>query len=415
MKWAAVKSCPVYGGDVKSYDFDAIRNDAGRALRRPVPDSRSGADPRPHLQRRRRRHRRHAGTRPRPRSRRCRSSGTIPPEHAAFNTANMRAALLAALDEPGKVARQLRATSTRRSRAPRRSSKRRTRRRISPRARMEPGNATVLVTDDRVDIWIGDQSPQETRFSAAQITGIPEAERLSAHVPPRRRLRPQRQRSAGRAGDHDREREPRHADPPAVDARGRLHRHDVSRDGRRAAEGRVSTPTAGRSRSKCAPAMQEDGFGPDASFDVASRYYVPNYRFSNHTTNFHVPVGTRRGVGQAAHEFYRESFMDELAHAAGKDPYLYRRELHRAHQPSLQGRHDQGARHGRRDVGLGHAAARGHGARDRARGARRGRRRHGDDQRHGAHRLGQPRRQGPAGARRRRARRPASVWSTRYR
>ena len=34
------------------------------------------------------------------------------------------------------------------------------------RARMEPGNATVLVTGDRVDIWIGDQSPQETRFSA---------------------------------------------------------------------------------------------------------------------------------------------------------------------------------------------------------------------------------------------------------
>ena len=73
--------------------------------------------------------------------------------------------------------------------------------------------------------------------------------------------------------------------------------------------------------------MQQDGFGPDASFDVASRYYVPNYRFSNHTTNFHVPVGTRRGVGQAAHEFYRDSFIDELARAAGKDPYRYRREL----------------------------------------------------------------------------------------
>src|SRR5437762_8432319 len=74
-------------------------------------------------------------------------------------------------------------------------------------------------------------------------------------------------------------------------------------------------------------AMQEDGFGPESSFDVASRYYVPNYRFSNHTTDFHVPVGTRRGVGQAAHEFYRESFLNELAHAAGKDPYRYRREL----------------------------------------------------------------------------------------
>ena len=73
--------------------------------------------------------------------------------------------------------------------------------------------------------------------------------------------------------------------------------------------------------------MQEGGFGPEASFDVTSRYHVPNYRYSNHTTKFHVPVGTRRGVGQAAHEFYRESFMDELAHAAGKDPYRYRREL----------------------------------------------------------------------------------------
>jgi isoquinoline 1-oxidoreductase beta subunit len=42
---------------------------------------------------------------------------------------------------------------------------------------------------------------------------------------------------------------------------------------------------------------------------------------------FHIPVGTRRGVGEPAHDFYRESFIDELAHAAGKDPYRYRREL----------------------------------------------------------------------------------------
>jgi isoquinoline 1-oxidoreductase beta subunit len=73
--------------------------------------------------------------------------------------------------------------------------------------------------------------------------------------------------------------------------------------------------------------MQRGGFGPEASFDAASRYYVPNYRFSIHRTDFHVPVGTRRGVGQAANEFYRESFIDELARAAGRDPYLYRREL----------------------------------------------------------------------------------------
>ena len=130
MKWAAVKACPVYGGDVKSYDFDAIRTHAGRALRRPVPDSGSGADPRPRLQRRRRRHRRSSGTRPRPRSIGCRSSGTIPPSNAAFNTANMREALLAALDQPGQRARQSGRRRRRASRAPRRSSRRPTRRRI---------------------------------------------------------------------------------------------------------------------------------------------------------------------------------------------------------------------------------------------------------------------------------------------
>ena len=74
-------------------------------------------------------------------------------------------------------------------------------------------------------------------------------------------------------------------------------------------------------------AMDENAPGAVASFDKASIYFAPNYRFSTHTAAFHIPVGTRRGVGAPAHDFYRESFMDELAHAAGKDPYLYRREL----------------------------------------------------------------------------------------
>ncbi len=73
--------------------------------------------------------------------------------------------------------------------------------------------------------------------------------------------------------------------------------------------------------------MDEKAPGATASFDTASCYYVPNYRFSTHSEAFHIPVGTRRGVGQPAHDFYRESFIDELARAAGKDPYRYRREL----------------------------------------------------------------------------------------
>ena len=44
MKWAAVKSCPVYGGKVKSYDFERIRNQPGRHLSDTVPNPRSGLD-----------------------------------------------------------------------------------------------------------------------------------------------------------------------------------------------------------------------------------------------------------------------------------------------------------------------------------------------------------------------------------
>jgi isoquinoline 1-oxidoreductase beta subunit len=324
MKWAAVKSCPVYGGDVKSYDFEAIRDRPGvrSAIELPIPD--------PALTRGR-----------------VFSGGVavvadtwyqaktaldgmpieweIPPRNAAFNTANMRAALLAALDEPGNVrvnqgdvdaafasaAQVVEATYS----TP-----------YLPRARMEPGNATVLVTDDRVDIWIGDQSPQETRFSAAQITGIPE-ENVYLHMCHlgggfgRNGNGPQAEQAIMVANAH-------RGTPIHLlwtreeDFIGTTYRAmGVAR--LRAALDADGWPIALEVRT----GMQEDGFGPDASFDVASRYHVPNYRFSNHTTKFHVPVGTRRGVGQAAHEFYRESFIDELARAAGKDPYLYRREL----------------------------------------------------------------------------------------
>src|SRR5262245_65766545 len=40
MKWAAVKTCPVYGSKLKSYDFERIRNEPGviSAVEIPIPD-----------------------------------------------------------------------------------------------------------------------------------------------------------------------------------------------------------------------------------------------------------------------------------------------------------------------------------------------------------------------------------------
>ena len=56
-------------------------------------------------------------------------------------------------------------------------------------------------------------------------------------------------------------------------------------------------------------------------------YYVPHYRYTTHVPRTHVPANLRRATGSSTNCFYLESFIDELAHAAGKDPYQYRREL----------------------------------------------------------------------------------------
>jgi isoquinoline 1-oxidoreductase beta subunit len=60
---------------------------------------------------------------------------------------------------------------------------------------------------------------------------------------------------------------------------------------------------------------------------VPPAYFVPNLRTSNHSADFHVPCSTRRATGSPSNVFFVESFIEELAHAAGKDPYEYRRAL----------------------------------------------------------------------------------------
>lgn len=52
-------------------------------------------------------------------------------------------------------------------------------------------------------------------------------------------------------------------------------------------------------------------------------YIVPNQQVDYAMRNGHVPVGFWRAPGQQ-NAFYRESFIDELAAAAGKDPLAYR-------------------------------------------------------------------------------------------
>src|ERR1700731_2393765 len=287
MKWAAVKACPVYGGTLKSYDFERVRNQPGviSAVEIPIPDpslirdrvfsggvaviaetwyqAKSALDKMP-------------------------IEWDVPPAHAARNTANMRAELLAALDKPGHIRTNLGDCNRvfaggGRTVAATYSTP------YLPRARMEPGNATVLVTDDRVDIWIGDQSPQETRYSGSRITGIPEAN-VHLHLCHlgggfgRNGNGPQAEQAIYIANQN-------RGTPIHLlwtreqDFIGTTYRSmGVAR--LRAALDADGWPIALEVRT----AMDETAPGANASFDKTSIYHEPNYRFSNPTAAFPIPV-----------------------------------------------------------------------------------------------------------------------------
>jgi len=65
----------------------------------------------------------------------------------------------------------------------------------------------------------------------------------------------------------------------------------------------------------------QEGFTEDMPYDVA------NFRVDFVERNAHVPVGFWRGVSHTQNCFFKESFIDEMAHAAGQDPYRFRRQL----------------------------------------------------------------------------------------
>ncbi len=56
-------------------------------------------------------------------------------------------------------------------------------------------------------------------------------------------------------------------------------------------------------------------------------YAIPNLLVDYAMRNTHVPPGYWRGVNTNQNVLYLECFMDELAHAAGEDPFVFRRKL----------------------------------------------------------------------------------------
>jgi isoquinoline 1-oxidoreductase beta subunit len=101
-------------------------------------------------------------------------------------------------------------------------------------------------------------------------------------------------------------------------------------------DGAIAGPSVARQ------AMQRlAGFAPpgpdkghvEGSFDQP--YAIPNFRVAGHFADLAVPVGFWRSVGNSGNAFFHESFIDELAHAAGADPLRFRIDHVRPlHEPS---------------------------------------------------------------------------------
>lgn len=207
-------------------------------------------------------------------------------------------------------------------------------------APMEPLNATVHVTPGKCEIWTGSQVPTRCVAEAARICGIP-AEGVTFHAQYLgggfgRRLETDQVEQAvafakqvayplkviwSREEDirHDRVR-PLYFDRIAA---------TLGADGKPAAwHHRI---TSGTVLGRWAPgAMGKDGMDSDAIESAADLPYdLDNVQveWARHDMPPGLIVGWWRGVGPTHNLFVVESFVDELAHAAGKDPLAYRQAM----------------------------------------------------------------------------------------
>jgi isoquinoline 1-oxidoreductase beta subunit len=201
---------------------------------------------------------------------------------------------------------------------------------------MEPMNCTAQVTADGVTLWVPTQSPGGHQALAAKLAGVP-PEKVTVHTT-------MLGGGFGRRGEPDfvtdavdtakavkapvkvvwtREDDLQHSFyRPATYNRFRAR---LDAQGKPEAwSHRIVGPGILIQKGRAKPGTVD----PSAVAGAADLPYdIPNLLVEWKEKDFGVPVGFWRSVGSSQNTFVTESFIDELAHAAGKDPFEFRRGL----------------------------------------------------------------------------------------
>jgi CO/xanthine dehydrogenase Mo-binding subunit len=257
--------------------------------------------------------------------------------NAALSSASLAADMEAASRKPGAVARNdgdfakaLETAATRHEavyQAP-----------FLAHATMEPMNCTVHVRKDSCEVWTGTQALTRARAAAAQTAGLP-LERVTVH-------------NHLLGGGFGRRLEidgivravqvAKQVDGPVkvIYTREEDIQHDMYRpyfyDRMTAGLDAQGMPVAWSHRitgssimARWAPPFFQKGLDPETvDGAVEPPYALPNMRIEYvHHEPPGIPTAFWRGVGPAHNVFMVESFIDELAAVAGKDPVAYRRAL----------------------------------------------------------------------------------------
>jgi isoquinoline 1-oxidoreductase beta subunit len=205
-------------------------------------------------------------------------------------------------------------------------------------AALEPINTTIHVRPDGCDIWVGTQVPEIARTVAAEIIGLPPDKVIVRnHLIGGgfgRRLAVDTIQQAARFGMQvsyplkiiwTREQDIQHD-------RFRPAYHDTIA----AALGKDGLPMAMTHRTRSSTVRSyydrkpwpQGQLDPDAVAGAADLpYTIPALRSEWVRQDGPVALNWWRGVGETHNVFVVESFLDELAHAAGQDPVAYRRAL----------------------------------------------------------------------------------------